>query len=66
MTRELPKVVTLTDAAADRVKEIMSGAEEGYVGVRVGVKTRAARAWNTPWTMPPKRDPLTKWWKTKA
>jgi len=36
--RPKPKVVTLTDAAAGRVKEIMAKADEKYVGVRVGVK----------------------------
>jgi len=36
--RPKPKVVTLTDAAAARVKEIMAKADERYVGVRVGVK----------------------------
>ncbi len=32
------KVVTLTDAAAERVREIMSGADKPVVGLRVGVK----------------------------
>lgn len=32
------KVVTLTDAAADRVKQIMARADKPIVGVRVGVK----------------------------
>ena len=36
--RPRPKVVSLTDAAAARVKEIMSDAETGIIGVRVGVK----------------------------
>jgi iron-sulfur cluster assembly protein len=36
--RPRPKVVTLTDAAAARVKEIMERAEKPYVGLRVGVK----------------------------
>jgi iron-sulfur cluster assembly protein len=36
--RPRPKVVTLTDAAAARVREIMDGAEKTYVGLRVGVK----------------------------
>ena len=36
--RPRPKVVTLTDAAADRVREIMANAEKTYVGLRVGVK----------------------------
>lgn len=33
-----PKVVTLTDAAAARVKEIMDRADKPYAGLRVGVK----------------------------
>lgn len=36
--RPRPKVVTLTDAAAARVKEIMGRAEKPYAGLRVGVK----------------------------
>src|SRR5579863_416221 len=36
--RPRPKVVTLTDRAAERVKEIMARAEQPYVGLRVGVK----------------------------
>ena len=36
--RERPKVVTLTEAAAARVSEIMARAEKPYAGLRVGVK----------------------------
>lgn len=36
--RPRPKVVTLSDAAAARVKEIMGKADKDYVGLRVGVK----------------------------
>ncbi len=36
--RPRPKVVTLTDAAAERVREIMARAEKPYAGLRVGVK----------------------------
>ena len=36
--RPRPKAVTLTDAAAERVREIMANAEKAYVGLRVGVK----------------------------
>ena len=31
------QVITLSDRAAERVKEIMSNAKENFVGVRVGV-----------------------------
>ena len=36
--RPRPKVVTLTDAAAERVRQIMAKAERPVVGLRVGVK----------------------------
>ena len=36
--RERPKVVTLSEAAAERVREIMGKAEKPYAGLRVGVK----------------------------
>ena len=36
--RPRPKAVTLTEAAAERVREIMANAEKDYVGLRVGVK----------------------------
>ena len=36
--RPRPKVVTLTDRAAERVKDIMAKAERPYMGLRVGVK----------------------------
>ena len=36
--RPRPKVVTLTESAAERVREIMAKAERPYVGLRVGVK----------------------------
>ena len=36
--RPRPKVVTLTDRAADRVREIMAKADKPYAGLRVGVK----------------------------
>ena len=36
--RPRPKVVSLTDRAAERVREILAKAEKPYVGLRVGVK----------------------------
>ena len=36
--RPRPKVVTLTERAAERVREIMGKAGKPYVGLRVGVK----------------------------
>jgi iron-sulfur cluster assembly protein len=36
--RPRPQVVSLTEAAAERVREIMAKAEKPYAGLRVGVK----------------------------
>ena len=36
--RPRPKVVSLTDRAAERVREILAKAEQPYAGLRVGVK----------------------------
>ena len=36
--RPRPQIMKLTDAAADRVREIMSKAEKPVVGLRIGVK----------------------------
>lgn len=36
--RQRPKVITLTDRAAARMQEIMSHAEENFIGVKIGVK----------------------------
>jgi iron-sulfur cluster assembly protein len=36
--RPSPKVMTLTEAAAERVREIMNRSERSVVGLRVGVK----------------------------
>jgi len=36
--RPRPKVVTLSETAAERVREIMDRAEKPYAGLRVGVK----------------------------
>ncbi len=38
MVRPRPKVVTLSDAAAARISEIMSSTDENYIGVKIGVK----------------------------
>ena len=36
--RPRPKVVTLTDAAAERVRDILDNAENDHIGLRIGVK----------------------------
>lgn len=37
-SRPLPQVMKLTDAAADRVREIMAKSDKPVVGLRIGVK----------------------------
>lgn len=36
----LPNALNITSAAADRLKALMDKAEDGIIGLRVGVKTR--------------------------
>jgi iron-sulfur cluster assembly protein len=36
--RARPQAMTLTDAAADRIRQIMEKSEEGVLGLRLGVK----------------------------
>jgi iron-sulfur cluster assembly protein len=38
MARPRPKAVTLTEAAASRMQEIMREADENYIGVKIGVR----------------------------
>lgn len=40
MARALPKAMTITDAAAARVKELMARSDKPIIGLRVGVKAR--------------------------
>ncbi len=35
-----PPIITMTDAAVERAKGLMSRAEEGAIGLRVGINTR--------------------------
>lgn len=36
--RERPPILTLTDAAAQRIKQIMANSDETIIGLRVGIK----------------------------
>ncbi|MBX3506139.1 MAG: iron-sulfur cluster assembly accessory protein [Parvibaculum sp.] len=38
MARPMPKAITLTDTAAERMRAIMAASEGKYIGVRIGVK----------------------------
>ena len=39
MTDEKKPLLTLTDAAANRVKDLMKNANSGVIGIRIGIKT---------------------------
>jgi iron-sulfur cluster assembly protein len=56
--RPRPKVVTLTDAAAARVREIMDRAEKPYAGLRVGVKNGGCAGQEYVLEYAEKADPL--------
>jgi iron-sulfur cluster assembly protein len=56
--RPRPKVVTLTDAAADRVREIMAKADAPYAGLRVGVKNGGCAGQEYVLEYAAKADPL--------
>ncbi len=55
---ERPKVVTLTDAAADRVKSIMSSADNKFIGIRVGVKNGGCAGMSYTMDYAETQDPL--------
>ncbi|MGY9055552.1 MAG: HesB/IscA family protein [Alphaproteobacteria bacterium] len=54
---ERPPVVTLTDAAADRVKALISKSDDPVKGLRIGVKTRgcSGMAYSVEYADEPKR-----------
>ena len=39
MNDEKKPLLTLTDAAANRVKDLMNKADSGVIGLRIGIKT---------------------------
>lgn len=55
---ERPKVVTLTDSAADRVKAIMARAENDFIGVRVGVTNGGCAGMSYTMDYAETQDPL--------
>jgi iron-sulfur cluster assembly protein len=56
--RPRPKVVTLSDAAAERVREIMARAQTPYAGLRVGVKNGGCAGQEYVLEYADKADPL--------
>jgi len=45
------QVITLSDRAAERVKEIIAGAKEPIIGVRVGVASGGCAGMSMLWNM---------------
>lgn len=56
--RPRPKVVTLTDAAAERVREILERADSPYMGLRVGVKNGGCAGQEYEFAYAEKPDPF--------
>lgn len=56
--RPRPKVVTLTDAAAERVRELMDNADRPIVGLRVGVKNGGCAGQEYTFAYADQIDPL--------
>ena len=40
MNTEIPQLITLTDAAADRVKTLVQSSDKPVLGLRVGISTK--------------------------
>jgi iron-sulfur cluster assembly protein len=57
-SRPRPQVVTLTERAAERVREIMAKAEQPYAGLRVGVKNGGCAGMEYTLEYAAKADPL--------
>ncbi len=56
--RPRPKVITLTDAAAARIREIMAQADKPYIGVRIGVKNAGCAGQAYTMDYAEEQDPL--------
>ena len=55
---EIPKAISLTDRAAERIKHIMSRAETTKIGVRLGVKNGGCAGMEYTMDYAEARDPL--------
>lgn len=55
---ELPKAITLTDRAAERVKSIMAKSETPKIGIRLGVKNGGCAGMEYTMDYADARDPL--------
>ena len=55
---EIPKAISLTERAAERIKQIMSRAETPKIGVRLGVKNGGCAGMEYTMDYADARDPL--------
>ena len=55
---EIPKAISLTDRAAERIKHIMSSAKTPKIGVRLGVKNGGCAGMEYTMDYADARDPL--------
>ena len=56
--REHPKVLRLTDAAADQIKAVMARAEKPAIGLRVGLKNAGCAGMSYTLDFADKQNPL--------
>jgi iron-sulfur cluster assembly protein len=56
--RERPKVLRLTDAAAEQIKSVMSRADKPVVGLRVGLKNAGCAGMSYTLDFADKQNPL--------
>ena len=56
--RPHPKVVTLTDAAAERVRELVAGSDRPVAGLRVGIKNGGCAGQEYTFAFADSIDPL--------
>ncbi len=56
--RPRPQVITLTEAAAGRIREIMEGGEGACIGLRVGVKNGGCAGMEYTMERAESRDPM--------
>lgn len=56
-TMQRPQVLTLTDAAAERVKRLIANSDKPVLGLRIGVKTRgcSGMSYNVEYADAPKK-----------
>ena len=55
----MTQIISLSDRAAERIKEIMSK-DQKSLGVRVGVKVEVVQEWPTLWNMLKKKNLMMK------